>query len=127
MKNASDSRRRFGGRAVDWVNARVVSLRTSRRWGPMIRRHITIATYSGRKSGRVFSIPVGFKRTGDTVTISVSMPDAKRWWRNFVDEGQPISLELDGADRAGHAVARRDAKGRVSLTVQLSTDSPAAS
>jgi hypothetical protein len=47
-------------------------------------------------------------------------PDAKSWWRNFLGEGGPITLlRLDGADRTGHAVADRDEKGRVTVTIQL--------
>ncbi|WP_433498604.1 hypothetical protein ACQP1K_27620 [Sphaerimonospora sp. CA-214678] len=55
----------------------------------------------------------------NTVTIGVRFPDAKTWWRNFLAEGGPISLQLDGVDRTGHAVAGRDEKGRVTVTVRL--------
>jgi hypothetical protein len=45
---------------------------------------------------------------------------SKNWWRNFLGEGAPITLvNLRGQDRTGHAVANRDAKGRVSVTVRL--------
>jgi hypothetical protein len=47
------------------------------------------------------------------------LPDAKTWWRNFVGDGAPISLRLDGADRMGHAVAHQDEKGRVTVRVRL--------
>lgn len=33
--------------------------------------------------------------------------------------GGPISLRLHGTDHAGHAVARRDDRGRVTVTVRL--------
>jgi hypothetical protein len=62
---------------------------------------------------------VGFRRADDIVTIGVQMPEAKKWWRNFLDEGGPISLELDGIVRAGHAVSKRDERGRVTVSVQL--------
>ncbi|MFD2419057.1 hypothetical protein [Amycolatopsis pigmentata] len=101
------------------VNARVLALRSSRRWGPLVRKHLTVVTYTGRRTGRTFSIPVGYRRKGDVVTIRVGLPDAKTWWRNFLGEGNPISVELDGTDRQGHAVARRDEKGRVTVTVRL--------
>jgi hypothetical protein len=106
-------------RAVSRVNACVSTLRRSPRWGRMVSKRLTIVTYTGRRSGRTFSTPVGFRRAGNVVTIGVQLPEAKKWWRNFLDEGGPISLELDGADRAGHAIARRDAKGRVTVTVRL--------
>lgn len=106
-------------RFADRVNRQVLRLRSSRRWGRLIRRSIAVVTYTGRRSGRTFSTPVGYRRAGDTVTIPVMMPDAKQWWRNFTGGGGPISLNLDGVDRPGHAVARRDDRGRVSVTVTL--------
>ncbi|GGK68097.1 hypothetical protein Sme01_13290 [Sphaerisporangium melleum] len=78
-----------------------------------------MVTYTGRRSGRTFSTPVAFRRAGDTVTIDVMLPDSKTWWRNFADQGGPISLELDGVDRTGHAVAHRGKAGRVVVTVSL--------
>jgi hypothetical protein len=104
---------------VNRVNVFVSALRVSPRWGRLVSRHITIVTYTGRRSGRTFSTPVAYKRRADTVMIGVSLPDAKTWWRNFTGEGGPLSLNLDGAEKSGHAVARRDKKGRVTLTVRL--------
>jgi len=82
-------------------------------------------TYVGRRSGRTFRIPVGYRRRGDEVLITVAMPDAKSWWRNFLGEGGPLSLRLDGVDRPGHAVARREGKGRVIVKVRLTDQDPA--
>lgn len=104
---------------VGRYNRCVGTLRVSPRWGRLVSRHITIVTYTGRRSGRTFSTPVGYRRAADTVTIGVRLPNAKNWWRNFTGDGGPLSLELDGADRSGHAVARRDDKGRVTVTVRL--------
>jgi hypothetical protein len=106
-------------RAVGRFNSCVMTLRSSPRWGPMISRRLTVVTYVGRRSGQTFSTPVAFRREGDTVTIGVQFPDAKRWWRNFLAEGGPISLQLDGIDCTGHAVAKRDEAGSVTVTVQL--------
>ncbi|WP_308169845.1 hypothetical protein [Acrocarpospora catenulata] len=106
-------------RAISRFNSWVVTLRSSPRWGRLISRHLTVVTYTGRRSGRTFSTPVAFRRTADTVTIGVQFPDAKKWWRNFLADGGPISLHLDGIDRTGHAIARRDKAGRVTVTVQL--------
>lgn len=104
---------------VGRYNRCVGTLRVSPRWGHLVSKHITIVTYTGRRSGRTFSTPVGYRRAGDTVTIGVRLPNAKNWWRNFTGDGGPLSLELDGTDHSGHAVARRDDKGRVTITVRL--------
>lgn len=106
------------------ANALVTRLRSSPRWGSRLSRSFTVVTYTGRRSGRTFSMPVSYQRDGDTVTIQVSLPERKTWWRNFTGDGGPLSLHLDGADRAGHALARVDDKSRVTVTVHL--DAPGA-
>jgi hypothetical protein len=100
------------------VNGFVAGLRSAPLWGKAVSRHLTIVTYTGRRSGRTFSTPVGYKRAGDTVTISVSLPERKTWWRNFTGDGGPVTLQLDGADRTGHAVAQVDGS-QVAITVTL--------
>lgn len=91
----------------------------SPRFGGLISGNIAMLTYTGRRSGRTVSIPVGYRRSGDEISIGVSMPDAKTWWRNFLGDGGPLSLRLDGVERAGHAVAHRDDDGAVTITVRL--------
>jgi len=54
---------------------------------------------------------LAYQRTGDPITIGVEFPDVENWWRNFDGEGGPLSLHLDGTDRPGHAIARRDGRG----------------
>ncbi|GLY94305.1 nitroreductase/quinone reductase family protein [Actinoplanes sp. NBRC 103695] len=110
---------RIQGKLLDRFNGCVTAAQNSKRWGPAARRRLTVITYTGRRSGRTFSTPVGYRRTDDGVVIGVRLPDSKAWWRNFLDEGGPISLRLDDTDRTGHATAHRDAKGRVSVTVRL--------
>jgi hypothetical protein len=106
-------------RAVNRFNACVLGLRSSPRFGKAVRRSLTVVTYTGRRSGTTFSIPVGYRRVDDVVTIGVRFPDAKGWWRNFTGDGAPLSVQLDGVDRPGHGLAHRDAKGRVTVTVRL--------
>ncbi len=106
-------------RAAPVFNAPIAALANSRRFGRLIDRNIAMLTYTGRRSGRTFSIPVGYRRSGGEIVISVNMPEAKTWWRNFLDAGGPLTLRLDGAERAGHAVANRDNNGRVTVTVRL--------
>jgi hypothetical protein len=108
-------------RAAPLVNAPVAAMAASPRLGAGIRRSITLVTYTGRRSGRTFSIPVAYRRSGEDIEIAANMPDAKTWWRNFVGDGAPMSLTLDGTERAGHAVAHRSADGRVTVRVRLAS------
>lgn len=106
-------------RAAPVFNAPVAALAASPCFGGLVSRNIAMLTYTGRRSGRSFSLPVAYRRSGDDIVIGVGMPEAKTWWRNFVGEGAPLTLRLDGQDRAGHAVAQRDESGGVSVTVRL--------
>ncbi len=86
----------------------------------LVRRGLIKIRYVGRRSGKTIQTPVGYRRSSDGVVIGVMSPDSKTWWRNFLGEGGPITLlNFDGADRTGHAIARRDEKGRVNVAVQL--------
>lgn len=105
--------------AIRRFNACVGTLHSSPRWGHLVSRRFTIVTYTGRRSGRTFSTPVAYRQVAGVVTIGVRLAEAKTWWRNFTGEGHPISLQIDGADRTGHAVAERDARGRVTIAVHL--------
>ena len=107
--------KRFVGR----FNTGVIALIRSPVAGPLIRGRLVPISYAGRRSGRSFTTPVGYRRSGDVVTIDVLLPDAKQWWRNFLEEGGPVTLHLADGDRTGHAVARRDGPRRASVTVQL--------
>ncbi|MCX4096927.1 hypothetical protein [Nocardia sp. alder85J] len=105
--------------AVHGMNAGVVALTKAPWIGPKVSRTITEITYVGRKSGRTITLPVGYSRSGDEVTIGVSMADKKSWWRNFLGEGGPIAIRLDGVERTGHAVTRRDDRGGVAVHIRL--------
>ncbi len=110
-------------RAAPLLNTPVAAIATSPRFGVGLGRAVTVITYKGRRTGRTFTIPVAYRRSGESIDIAANMPDAKTWWRNFLGDGAPVSLRLDGVDRSGHAVAHRDDKGRVTVSIRL--DGPA--
>ena len=102
------------------VNKMLVGLIDAPVIGPFVRRAMINIRYVGRRSGKTIETPVGYRRSGDKIVINVMSPDNKTWWRNFSGDGGPITLlKLDGQDRTGHAVADRDAQGRVSVTVSM--------
>jgi hypothetical protein len=107
------------GRFVTGFNGGLLRLRSSRLIGPFVNRYLTVISYTGRRSGRTFSTPVGYRRSGDTVAIRVMMADSKNWWRNFTGDGGPLTLDLPGGPVTGHAVARRLRRNRVDVTVAL--------
>jgi hypothetical protein len=105
---------------VGIVNRLFVALIDAPIVGPLVRRGLINIRYVGRRSGKTVETPVGYQRSGDSIVINVMSPDNKTWWRNFLGAGGPMTLlKLDGQDRTGHAIASRDAEGRVKVAVQL--------
>lgn len=91
----------------------------SPRYSRFINGQMALISYTGRRSGKTFTTPVAYKRNGDEVTIVVATPNHKTWWRNFQGDGGLMHLKIKGGERAGHATASKDARGRVSVKVQL--------
>ena len=63
---------------------------------------LMLITVTGRRTGRQYTIPVGYQRDGDTVVVMVSRARSKSWWRNY-RERSPIELRLRGANVRGWA------------------------
>lgn len=55
--------------------------------------------WRGRRTGRTYSTPVAYLRSGDEVLLTTD----DRWW-HFVD-GRPVSLRIRGATLVGVATA----------------------
>jgi len=110
----------FDSPVVGIINRGFVALIDAPLIGRIVGRGLVVIRYTGRRSGATFEIPVGYRRSGNRLTINVAAPDGKNWWRNFLGNGAPLTMvNLDGADRSGHAIAHRDDKGRVKVAVQL--------
>jgi len=56
-----------------------------------------------RRSGREYTIPVGYQQDGDLITVLVSEAPTKQWWRNF-ETPAPTRLRVRGRELAGTAV-----------------------
>jgi deazaflavin-dependent oxidoreductase (nitroreductase family) len=69
---------------------------------------LMLLTVTGRRSGRRYTIPVGYQRDGDALHVLVSKARRKQWWRNFRDPA-PVEVELRGERFAavGHVVDPR--------------------
>ena len=65
---------------------------------------LTAITVTGRRTGKRYTIPVGYQRDGETVDILVSEAPTKQWWRNY-EEPRPMELRLRGRSHRGTARA----------------------
>jgi deazaflavin-dependent oxidoreductase (nitroreductase family) len=76
-------------------------LRSPFHW--LLSRGLMLITVTGRRTGRQYTIPVGYLETPDAVVVLVGDAPSKTWWRNYTDPG-PIEVRLRGRPRAGRAV-----------------------
>ena len=61
-----------------------------------------LITFTGRKSGRIYTTPVRYIRIGTTVRCFTSAEN--QWWRNLRG-GADVVLRLEGVDRPYYAMA----------------------
>lgn len=64
----------------------------------MLSNRLMLLTFTGRKTGKRFTIPVGYTREGDTLTLF----SGYSWWKNLRGGGS-VELRLRGRERTGHA------------------------
>lgn len=69
---------------------------------PLLSAGLMLVTVTGRRSGRRTTLPVGYQRHGDTLTVLVSKAPRKRWWRNYRAPG-PVEVRLRGRMLRGEA------------------------
>src|SRR4030095_16275786 len=70
---------------------------------PLLDWGLVLVTVKGHRSGRIYTIPVGYQRDGDALVVLVSKPSRKQWWRNYRDR-RPIAVWIRGRAANGHAV-----------------------
>jgi len=69
----------------------------------LMSAQMVLLTYTGRKSGKPYCIPVGYRREGHMVTVAAGNP----WWVN-VRGGAPVTLRIAGEQLRGIAVPVED-------------------
>jgi hypothetical protein len=84
----------------------------------IVSGQLALITVTGRRSCREYTFPVGYRRAGERVTISVGWPARKLWWRNLRG-GASVRLRLGGEERSGLAKVRGDERSGVIVEVQL--------
>ncbi len=63
---------------------------------------LLLITVTGRRTGRRYTIPVGYQRDGETLAVMVSEARRKSWWRTYL-EPAPVELRLRGRELRGEA------------------------
>lgn len=63
---------------------------------------VFLLTYTGRRSGRRYTVPLGYTPDGPALLVVSQQSERKRWWRNLRG-GAPVTLHLRGRRVAGRA------------------------
>jgi deazaflavin-dependent oxidoreductase (nitroreductase family) len=82
----------------------------------VISNQLLLLTFTGRKSGKGYTIPVGYIREGPTITILTKW--FRGWWRNF-QETAPVELRIEGKVNHGTAKALTDEAAIIPLIVKV--------
>ena len=62
----------------------------------MVSSTVLLITFTGRKSGNIYTTPVDYSQDGDQVTIFTHAD----WWKNLCS-GSPVTLRMRGRERQG--------------------------
>lgn len=93
-------------------------------WHRLLSGTVLVLTYTGRRTGRRYSIPVQYAPDQEALIVLVGQPQQKRWWRNLRD-GASVTVELRGRQFQGHAhVVGRDPDARASTFRAYATRFP---
>jgi deazaflavin-dependent oxidoreductase (nitroreductase family) len=68
-----------------------------------VSKTLMLLTFTGRKSGKSYTIPVGYTRQGNTITLFTD----HNWWKNFREKA-PVRVRVRGQDLAGIAEVIED-------------------
>ncbi len=66
----------------------------------VMSRNTMLLTFTGRKTGKSYTTPISYMRDTDLVRCFTHSP----WWKNL-HGGAPVTVRLEGQDRAGRAEA----------------------
>lgn len=69
----------------------------------VVSETLMLLTFTGRKSGKRYTIPVAYRRQGDVVTVFTS----HIWWKNLKG-GAPVQVEIKRVRHTATAVAISD-------------------
>lgn len=88
--------------ALDRLNPLLVALLQSRLHWPLSAGLMAV-TVTGRRTGRRYTIPVGYHDVGDAIVVMVSDAAHRQWWRNF-HGGAPATLWVRGRPVAARGI-----------------------
>jgi hypothetical protein len=86
----------------EWVNTMMKWMLTIPGIQAMVGKGVALLTFTGRKTGKTYTIPVSYQRDDDTITVITKR--SRNWWRNF-QPAAVVELRLAGRNFQGRAEA----------------------
>jgi deazaflavin-dependent oxidoreductase (nitroreductase family) len=90
-------------RPPNWANSMMKWALTTPGLQGMVGQGVALLTFTGRKTGAHYTIPVSYHREDDMVTVITKRQ--RQWWHNF-ETPLEVELRLAGRTFAGKAEAR---------------------
>jgi F420H(2)-dependent quinone reductase len=85
---------------------------------PMLSRSLMLLTVRGRRTGKRYTVPVGYVSQDGALDVLVANRQMKAWWRNL-EGGAPVELVLRGRSVAARAEALTFERDARSFTLAL--------
>ena len=101
-------RRRRAVRLARRLLNRAVGAVLRSRAHPLLSRFLLLLTYRGRRSGRLYTIPLMYARDGDDLLLVALHARGQVWWRN-VAGGADVEVVAAGRRTTGRADVVEDA------------------
>lgn len=99
MSNATATPSPQAGGIPPWVN-RIMTWVLRSPLHRVVSGSILVLTFTGRKSGKVYTTPLSYTRQGEQLIVFTH----GAWWKNL-QGGAPVTVRLQGQDLPGQAAA----------------------
>ncbi|MFQ1002433.1 nitroreductase/quinone reductase family protein [Modestobacter sp. SSW1-42] len=65
----------------------------------LLGRHLVLLSYTGRRTGRRFELPVMAAPAGEDLVVVAGGAGGKTWWRNFGADPAEVLVRAGGGDQ----------------------------
>ena len=92
-------------RPPDWANSMMRWALTTPGIQAWVGQGVALLTFTGRRTGRRYTIPISYQRSDDVVIVVTKR--ARRWWHNF-ETPTEVEIRIAGRNYSGKAEVRTD-------------------
>jgi hypothetical protein len=104
-----------------WANSLMKWALTTPGLQSMVGQGVALLTFEGRKTAKIYTIPVSYHQADDVVTIVTKR--ARRWWHNF-ESPIEVELRLAGHEYTGKAKIESSADDALEFMTEYLKERP---